>query len=49
MLLGWYVEQNLGDMGKYEIPPQVPKNHVPIIFCIVDKDLKQLHEPMLGS
>jgi hypothetical protein len=37
MLLGWYVEHNLGYKEKDEVPPQVPKNHVPIIFCIDDK------------
>lgn len=37
MLLGWYVEQNSGKKEKDEVPPQVQKNHVPIIFCIDDK------------
>jgi hypothetical protein len=31
------MEQNLKDENNDEVPPLVPRNHVPIEFCIKDE------------
>jgi hypothetical protein len=36
-IVGMVCGTELGKQGKDEVPPQVPRNHVPIIFCIDDK------------